>query len=583
MLTDPDLGGWPPERVTVMENPVDMSRVVLTLRRLARDTTEVLLIYYVGHGVLSERANLCLTLSDTDPEEPDVTGLEYDRLRNALINSQARIKVVILDCCYSGRAIEALSGVEGIADSTEIAGTYTLTASDLTAHVVAAELQKNKLTSFTGELLGLINEGIPDGPDRLTLELLYPRLRSRLEAQDLPKPNRRGTDTAGRFPFARNLANKTSGPPLPDESAPRFSSNGGTDERGNKRTSYGKWAGSAVGVAVVVGAVLAFVLQGGQSPGNAPGKKDSGTTSPTSTSGHPIVLSDPDSQGVRAVSFTKGGEYLAVGDANGHSYVWQLPGDTRVADMSDPATKGVNAVAFSPNGALLASGDGNGHVYLWAHTLVGQLSSPDGGGIDAVAFNPSGGLLAGGDTNGHTYIWTVETHKIAANLHNSACQGVRAVAFSFDNLYLAAAGSNGTSCVWKAHTYELNGILPDPAGKGVNSVEFSPNDAVLATGDANGNVYLWAQAHSQQLTDPASDGVNSIAFSSNSEYLAAADANGHAYIWDLATHEIVANLSDPDSKGVRAVAFAPNGKFVAAGDVNGNTYLLNLPHLDGLN
>jgi hypothetical protein len=205
-LTDPDLCGWPPGQVTVLENPTDVRRVVVTLRQLARGTRDVLLIYFVGHGVLLSRGRLCLMLSDTILQEPDITGLDYDWVRGALIDSPARVKIVILDCCYSGRVIEALSPAAGIADCTDTAGTYTLTASDSAAHVVAAEWQASSPTSFTGELLDLLRSGIPGGPERLTLGFIYPRLRDRLQSRNLPPPNQRGTDMATQFPFARNRA-----------------------------------------------------------------------------------------------------------------------------------------------------------------------------------------------------------------------------------------------------------------------------------------------------------------------------------------------------------------------------------------
>jgi len=206
VLTDPGLCGWPPDQVTVLEDPTDVRRVVVTLRQLARGTMDLLLIYFVGHGVLLPRGRLCLSLSDTILEEPDITGLEYDWIRGALIDSPASVKIVILDCCYSGRAIQALSTAAGIADCTDTAGTYTLTASDFAAHVVASEQQASSPTSFTGELLDLIHNGIPGGPERLTLGFIYPRLRDRLRSHNLPAPNQRGTDTATQFPFARNCA-----------------------------------------------------------------------------------------------------------------------------------------------------------------------------------------------------------------------------------------------------------------------------------------------------------------------------------------------------------------------------------------
>src|SRR5262245_17684405 len=114
VLTDPMLCRWPAERVTVLDNPRHgTSHPLLELRRLARETTDVLLFYYVGHGTILRRGQLCLTLSDTSFDDPDITGLEYQRIRDALADSPARTTIVILDCCYSGRAIEALSATIG--------------------------------------------------------------------------------------------------------------------------------------------------------------------------------------------------------------------------------------------------------------------------------------------------------------------------------------------------------------------------------------------------------------------------------------------------------------------------------------
>ncbi|WP_113702073.1 caspase, EACC1-associated type [Nonomuraea lactucae] len=208
VLTDPALGGWPEERITFIRDPADAAGLVRTLRRLARDTTDVLLVYFVGHGIILQNGHLCLPLTGTDEGDPDVTGLEYERLRQALLDSPARVKVVILDCCYSGRAVQALSA-EGVADSAGIRGAYTLTASDHTAHVPPLGLQADACTSFTGELLDLVRTGLPEGPEWLTLDLLYPHLRHRLHSRGLPEPNQRGTDTAGRLAFTRNPASQS--------------------------------------------------------------------------------------------------------------------------------------------------------------------------------------------------------------------------------------------------------------------------------------------------------------------------------------------------------------------------------------
>jgi len=120
------------------------------------------------------------------------------------------MRFAIIDCCFAGQAIEAMTGETnaGIADVTHVQGVYTLTATtrNQTAHVPPANQQGNACTSFTAELVNLVTSGIPGGPRDLTFGTIYPQLRSRLAACGLPIPNQRNIDLADRFVFSRNIA-----------------------------------------------------------------------------------------------------------------------------------------------------------------------------------------------------------------------------------------------------------------------------------------------------------------------------------------------------------------------------------------
>ncbi|MFJ9612180.1 caspase domain-containing protein [Kitasatospora sp. NPDC101176] len=209
VLTDPRLCGWPPDRITAIPDPSDIRELLPQLRELARETRGVLLLYYVGHGVILPRGQLCLTLTDTNPDHPDAGGLVYDRVREVFLDSPAKVKVVVLDCCYSGRAIEALAAGAAPAGAAHIRGAYILVASDRAAHVVPLSEQAEATTSFTGTLLELIRDGMPGGPVWLTLGALYPHLQDRLRQRALPPPNQLGTDSANLFAFTRNAAHRS--------------------------------------------------------------------------------------------------------------------------------------------------------------------------------------------------------------------------------------------------------------------------------------------------------------------------------------------------------------------------------------
>lgn len=208
MLTDPELCGWPEDRVTIIENPENAAALAQQLRRIAEQTSDTLLVYFVGHGVISDLGDVCLAVHGTDLRDPDLTGLEYPKIRHIVMGSPAQVKIVILDCCYSGRVIQALSAGDDshFANATAVSGAYILTAADGTAHVASLAEQATVPTSFTHALLDVVREGIHNGPSALTLGDIYRELRSLVQSRGLPEPNQRGTDTANLYTFTRNMA-----------------------------------------------------------------------------------------------------------------------------------------------------------------------------------------------------------------------------------------------------------------------------------------------------------------------------------------------------------------------------------------
>ncbi|MEU1320675.1 caspase family protein [Streptomyces tibetensis] len=206
LLTTPELCGWSEDQVHVLEDSAGATDLALEVHRLAEETTGTLLIYFVGHGVVSKSGALCLAAGDTQLRYPDLTGLEFDKVRSALLDSPAQVKLVILDCCYSGRIIQGLAGAgdSQLVDSTDIHGVYTLTAADQVAHVPSRD--ETAATSFTQVLCDVVRSGIPGAPPALALTDIYPKLKSTLKGRGLPEPNQRGTDTVVSYPFSRNVA-----------------------------------------------------------------------------------------------------------------------------------------------------------------------------------------------------------------------------------------------------------------------------------------------------------------------------------------------------------------------------------------
>src|SRR5215469_11349494 len=210
LLADPALCGWPPEWITVIANPISAAGLATQIADVAESTTGVLMLYYVGHGVLSASGELCLTVTSTRPDRPKISGLPWETLGEVLRSCAATVRLAILDCCFAGQATETLAGGSepGLADIAHVEGVYTLAATtrNRAAHVLPPGQQDTACTSFTGELRDLIQCGIPGKAPQLTFSDIYPVLRERLRAKGLPVPSQRGTGAIGQFYFSANAA-----------------------------------------------------------------------------------------------------------------------------------------------------------------------------------------------------------------------------------------------------------------------------------------------------------------------------------------------------------------------------------------
>ncbi|MFI5999336.1 CHAT domain-containing protein [Streptomyces sp. NPDC051366] len=204
LLTDDKVWGLPPQHCTRILQWDSAAKVVETVKRIASAATDTLIVYYAGHGLTVSRSmDLCLTLPDSRVNEIHTT-LPYDWLRQVVLSCQALRKVVILDCCYSGRAIPGLGDPAEIAPDAEIEGTYVLTAAAGTKKALAPPGEN--YTAFTSELIQVMENGIPDAGDLLNMDTVYRHLRVALTGKSRPLPQQRNHNMAARITFLRNRA-----------------------------------------------------------------------------------------------------------------------------------------------------------------------------------------------------------------------------------------------------------------------------------------------------------------------------------------------------------------------------------------
>lgn len=204
-------------------DPVTPAEIGRALVDRAGDATDVLLVYYCGHGLIGGDAELYLAASQTVSDDASLgfTALSYRQLRQSLAGCQARTIVVILDCCFAGRVADPVPGtLASLAAPGAPAGSYLLAAAAYGEAALAPPGEPH--TAFGGALIRLLSDGIPDGPRLLTLTGVYQALDRTLSAQGRPRPRNRSSGSAGDLILRANPRYRPPRVPsivLPPESA----------------------------------------------------------------------------------------------------------------------------------------------------------------------------------------------------------------------------------------------------------------------------------------------------------------------------------------------------------------------------
>ncbi|MEU1162031.1 caspase family protein [Streptomyces sp. NPDC005921] len=205
LLCDPDLWGLPAENCTVLLDPTSDREVLEAVHAAASQAQDGFLLYFAGHGLPEQPDGLQLALPDTTSEHL-FRALSYDRVRSVILRyCTALHKVVILDTCFSGRALKGFMGPDvGVADFAEVDGTFLMTSSAenrTSMAPVGAEY-----TLFTGELVKVLDQGHPDTGDLLDMDTIYRSVDRALRAGGGPLPQQRARNAGARITFIRNRA-----------------------------------------------------------------------------------------------------------------------------------------------------------------------------------------------------------------------------------------------------------------------------------------------------------------------------------------------------------------------------------------
>lgn len=176
--------------------------VLRALNRVLKQAgkSDLVLIYYSGHGKLDPAGRLHLATSDTLIEELESTSVPVSSVRNYIDISPSNRVILILDCCYSGSVGSAF--LKGSVDDqlqqvSDARGIYIITAS--TAIQVAQERTEDEYSLLTRHLLEGIEEGRADADDdgKITVDDLYSYAYERMKKESFQVPMKWGLNVRG--------------------------------------------------------------------------------------------------------------------------------------------------------------------------------------------------------------------------------------------------------------------------------------------------------------------------------------------------------------------------------------------------
>lgn len=240
------------------------------------------------------------------------------------------------------------------------------------------------------------------------------------------------------------------------------------------------------------------------------------------------------------------------------------------------------SIDLSPDGETIAVGDANGNIYLWNISTTQLLNTFSGhvGFVWSVAFSPDSKTLASSSTDSSVRLWDVQSGRCLQVLtDHEGC--VWSVSFSTDGQQLASGSEDKTVCLWNLQGQCLR-VLQGHT-QSVYDVHFSPDQQTLASSSSDTTVRLWdvSNGHCLNVLQGHTSGVRCVRYSPDGQLLASACRDGSIRLWSnylsRDRHPKPAfKLLHGHTDFVWDIAFSPDGRLLVSGSRDGTLRLWNI-------
>ncbi|MFZ1728526.1 MAG: caspase family protein [Bacteroidota bacterium] len=226
------------------------------------------------------------------------------------------------------------------------------------------------------------------------------------------------------------------------------------------------------------------------------------------------------------------GNWLALGDMNGHLTVWNAHSGVQYYDL--PAhDQYITSVAITPDAAAVITAGRDGLIRSWKLGDGTPLWSIDAATlwINAIAVSPDGAFVASASQDGSVSLWRTSDGKKEADLGRHS-RFARTLLFSHDGSYLFSAGADGRILAWDMQTRAMYRDVQLEDGY-AHGLALDRTGDMLLVSKMNGLLELWdwKKRLIRKRLSGDSYGTMSAVFSSNDERIYSAHTSGAIKVW----------------------------------------------------